>query len=97
MIFNLSEDLAVEFYKNVRCRLLHEAQTGVNWRIRVDSPKLVTIEGGEYILNRVIFKQKIEQYLEAYKTELFKDIELKKAFIRKFNGICEEQPAANML
>lgn len=87
-IFNFSKELAIEFYKNVRCRLLHEAQTGINWKIRVDNDKLITEDNGNYILNRIKFQQKIEYYFKDYKKNLFNNPELKKAFIRKFNGIC---------
>ncbi len=87
--FLLSEDLAREFYSNVRCALIHEAQTKGGWRIRVDTPKLITKYDSGYILNPVILNKKIYQYIYLYKKELFSSEELKLAFIRKFDSICE--------
>ena len=81
--------MATEFYGNVRCGLLHEAQTTGKWKIRVNKGVLITQLGGEYILDRLVFKKKLKQYLSLYKKNLLGTKELKEAFIRKFDGICE--------
>lgn len=87
--FLLTENMATEFYGNVRCGLLHEAQTTGKWKIRVDKGVLITKLGDEYILDRFVFKKKMKQYLNLYKNNLLETKELKEAFIRKFDGICE--------
>ena len=87
--FLLAENIAKEFYSNVRCGLLHEAQTTGGWKIRIDSAELIIQNNNGFILNRLIFKKKITQYLFLYKKQLLKDSVLKAAFIRKFDGICD--------
>lgn len=81
--------LAKDFYREVRCRLLHEASTGKSWRIRVDTNQLMTKEGSSYILNRDLFKKAIEEYLKNYKSELLSNTDRKDAFIRKFDHIAD--------
>ncbi|WP_282087159.1 hypothetical protein [Aquimarina algiphila] len=88
-LFLLSEDEAREFYYNIRCALIHEAQTKGGWRIRVDTSKLIIKGESGYILNSVILNKKIDQYISLYKKELFSSEKLKLAFIRKFDSICE--------
>jgi hypothetical protein len=86
--FLLDEELAISFYKNVRCGLIHEAQTKNGWLIRVDNPEFITTIEKGFVLNRDIFRKKIDQYLILYKKHLFTENELKEAFIRKFDGLC---------
>lgn len=86
--FLLTEEIAASFYENVRCGLLHEAQTTNGWIIRVDTVSLITQKNENYILNRSLFSRKIKQFLLIYKANLIKNEEFKKAFIRKFNHLC---------
>ena len=87
--FKISQSLAKQFYVNVRCGLLHEAKLGSNWLIRVDSAKLIGDVDGNIVLNRKLFSERIKKYLKKYTTQLVKDEELKKAFIRKYDYLCE--------
>lgn len=80
--------LATRFYENVRCAILHEAATRGGWKIRIDSSNLVEQQGNNWILNRALFVQAIEEYLKWYRQELFANRNLKEAFVRKFNAIC---------
>jgi len=82
--------LATEFYKNVRCPILHEAATRCGWKIRIDSKNLIEQQGNDWILNRALFVRAIEEYMKSYKQELFDSPSpnLKNAFIRKFDAIC---------
>jgi hypothetical protein len=84
-----ANDLAGNFYENVRCALLHEAATRNNWKIRIDTNTLVESRDGSVILNRDLFVEAIKQYMRNYKVELIKDRELRKAYIRKLDSICE--------
>jgi len=83
------DDLAKEFYENVRCAVLHEAATRNGWKVRIDTEMLVEKQENQCVVNRAVFVQAIEEYIERYKQQLVHSIELKKAFIRKFNSICE--------
>lgn len=82
-------DLAVDFYENVRCALLHEAATRNGWKIRIDTTALIEKRTESHILNRVLFVKAIKQYMCNYKAELLVNHELKKAFIQKLDSICE--------
>lgn len=81
-------NLATEFYKNVRCAILHEAATRGGWIIRTNTATLIEKQGDYLIVNRVLLVEAIVAYLENYKQELFGSCALKGAFIRKFNAIC---------
>jgi len=86
-VFN-NKNLAEDFYSNVRCALLHEAATRNGWVIRVDTEKLVEMNGNKKILNRNKFLEAIKNYIESYRRELTTNAELKQAFVRKMNSIC---------
>ena len=88
--FLIEKTIAIEFYKSVRCGLLHEAKLGKNWKIRVDNSKVINEKDGNYTVNRKIFSKRIKQYLALYKKNLKLDKKLKHAFIRKFDYLCQE-------
>ena len=83
------QELAEDFYANVRCALLHEAMTRNGWVIRIDTDRLITIDGDKKTLNRVIFLKNIEVYIQNYKREVFLSCDRKNAFIRKMKCICQ--------
>lgn len=85
-VFN--ETLARDFYKNVRCALLHEAMTRNRWVIRISSRGLVERVGTTKILNRTIFLGDIKSYIESYRAIVLKSEERKHAFINKMACIC---------
>jgi hypothetical protein len=82
-------NLAKEFYENVRCAILHEAATRNGWIVRIDTDKLIVKQGGKIVINRALFVQEIEAYIKRYKEELMQNTDLKHAYIRKFNSICD--------
>jgi len=85
-----SENLAFDFYKNVRCGLLHEASTKGDWTIRADNEtEFYELRDGEKVIDREIFEERIREYLEFYKKQLLNQGNLKKAFIRKMNNIAD--------
>lgn len=84
-----TDNLAANFYENVRCALLHEAATRGGWKIRIDTTVLVEKRDGSIILNRNLFVDAIKLYMSNYKAELLGSITLKKAFIQKLDSICE--------
>jgi len=83
------DNLASNFYENVRCAILHEAATRNGWKIRIDTNSLIEKQKASIVINRVIFVQEIENYISNYKDELMNSVELKQAYIRKFDSICE--------
>ncbi len=85
-IFN--EDLADDFFRNVRCALLHEAMTRNGWLIRIDTDVLVEQKENGKVLNRFYFLEDIKNYISIYKKVVLGSKERKNAFIRKMNCIC---------
>ncbi|TKT92662.1 hypothetical protein [Dyadobacter frigoris] len=80
-----------DFYKNIRCGLLHEARTKGNWAIWGRSNSvIVEAKNGKMIIYRDNFFESIFTYLDLYKMELLASATLKSAFIRKFDNLCEE-------
>jgi hypothetical protein len=80
------EALAIEFYKDVRCALLHEARTKNSWLIRTDNSKAVEKIGDNWVIDRNQFGRSMDSYLRRfYRAELMTDKDRQDAFIRKFN------------
>ncbi|MDI3431139.1 hypothetical protein QLG02_12445 [Aeromonas sp. V90_14] len=85
-----NRDIASEFYSAIRCGLLHEASTKDGWKIWGQS------ESGEEIICydqkkvfRDDFEDAVKKYISIYRDELIKNNELKMAFIRKFDSLCQ--------
>lgn len=84
-----------DFYKNVRCGLLHETQTKNGWRILANGDgKLI-----EYnIIYRNDFQKAILKVITDYKNAIINGeqygeingVDLRKNFVLKFNHICKE-------
>lgn len=84
---------AEEFYTNIRCGLLHEARTNGKWTIRGSSSKQTLIQKTptEIIVYRDDFYEALIQYINShYKAELLSSDDMKRAFLRKFDKLCEE-------
>lgn len=93
------------FYRHVRCALLHETQTKDNWQVRRDTLKsgLVyeEIAKGD-VLVKIIYRENFQYALEGlisfYKQSIitgnefneFSGIELRNNFREKFNNICTQ-------
>jgi hypothetical protein len=81
--------IAEDFYKNVRCGLLHEARTKDSWIIHAKSESyIILITSNEKIIYRDNFHKALEDYLNYYKDELLSSDKRKEAFIRKFDSLC---------
>ncbi len=85
--FNLT--LAKKFYKNIRCGLLHEAQTKNRWRVQAKNKEGKIIEKERKIVYRDNFMDAIELFIRLYSVELKHNKKLQEAFIRKFDSLCE--------
>jgi hypothetical protein len=85
--FNLT--LAEEFYINIRCGLLHEAQTKDRWRVRAKNKEGKIIEKDQKIVYRDNFMEAINSFIQLYSVELKFNKKFQEAFIRKFDSLCE--------
>lgn len=65
-----SNDLATSFYKNIRCGILHQAETTGGWSITRNSRKLLDEENK--IIDSTLFLETLNLSLINYKTELIK-------------------------
>ena len=79
-----------EFYKSVRCPLLHEARTENSWIIKAKCPTgdAVVALGMPRVLYRDNFQKAFLTFIEWYHQVLLSDAEIQHAFIRKFNSLC---------
>ena len=82
--------LAFEFYKNVRCGLLHEAQTKGGWKVWAKSYNGAIIERESKTVYRDNFRDALDTCIADYGKKLLVERALQGAFIRKFDFICEE-------
>lgn len=96
-----NEDLAIDFYRNVRCGLLHEARTKGGWKILAKSQNgdLISIVSvTEKIIYRDNFHWGLLEFIEWYRKKLLSDCltqevsmpleGIRQAFIRKVNSLC---------
>lgn len=88
-----------DFYKNVRCSLLHEACIKNNWRINVSNcclnPEKALFRKNSDNIKRIfrdIFQEKIIAYIDSYIEELKEKHELRMNFARKMDSLCELAP-----
>lgn len=82
-------ELATNFYINIRCGLLHEAQTKNRWRVRAKNKKGKIIEKDQKIVYRDNFLEAIKLFIKLYSVELKSNKKFQEAFIRKFDSLCE--------
>lgn len=86
-IFPIFRD--IKFYENIRCGILHQAETTEGWRIIRDG-MLVNINNKT--INATIFLEKLTESLNNYKTELETsdwDAKIWKNAIKKLEAICD--------
>ncbi|EKT4547041.1 hypothetical protein JE955_001064 [Flavobacterium psychrophilum] len=87
------------FYVDVRCGLLHEAQTKNNWKIKkgIKNGNAYEFDGNFKIVYRENFQRDLNILLEIYKNAIINGVEfdgipsceLRENFIAKFNHICK--------
>lgn len=83
---------AENFYKYVRCGLLHEARTKGKWTILGTTSTDVLIEDKttEVKVYRDNFLKATNTFIEKYQTDLLNSNDRKEAFIRKYDNLCSE-------
>ncbi len=63
-----TDDIPTQFYKHIRCGILHQGETTGGWAINRNKLKLLNKYKRE--INAVLFAQKLEEALGAYRDEL---------------------------
>src|SRR6266568_3318145 len=83
---------ASNFYKGVRCGILHQAETTLGWRIRRDAPRLLTIASGIRTINATMFvialRDTLKEYRDRLKTAPW-DGELWQSLREKMKAVCK--------
>lgn len=88
--FGQNPKLAEQFYKNVRCGLLHEARTKHEWKINVaQSSATSVIDEQQKIVYWDNFRKAVDIFLEEYRAELLQNGAWQEAFKVKFDGLCD--------
>jgi len=82
------EPLARDFYKNVRCGLLHEARTKGGWTIWGKSHAAKLVSRADSIVYRDDFQDGLLKFINWYKGALLAQTALQDALLRKFDGLC---------
>lgn len=86
-----TKDMAIMFYEQIRCGILHQAEIKENSRIRIDVP-LVTLTSDRkgLIANRKLFHQQLISEFRRYVYLLRnpEEKELRENFVNKMNYIC---------
>jgi hypothetical protein len=82
--------LADSFYRDVRCGLLHEARTKGSWFISAEkSSALFSRDTDGITLFRNRLEPMLRQYLAGYRRRLLSNAATQRAFIRKWDHICQ--------
>jgi hypothetical protein len=82
--------LAKDFYKSVRCGLLHEARTKNRWTILSVKAPDPFIDAKDKIIYRNDLQDAFIAFTDWYGSELPKNKEYQDAFIRKFDSLCAD-------
>ncbi len=61
---------ARDFWKGVRCGILHQAETALGWRLRRDTKDLLTITPGVRTINATLFVRALGEALDGYRDQL---------------------------
>jgi hypothetical protein len=83
--------LVDSFYRDVRCGLLHEAQTKGGWIISTAAPRgaLISQRGTKIVLFRNHLIPALQKYFVDYRARLLTTQSTQQAFIRKFDHLCK--------
>lgn len=63
-----TDDIPSQFYKHIRCGILHQGETTGGWTINRSSSKL--LDKSKLEINAVLFSERLKKALEAYRDEL---------------------------
>lgn len=90
--FDFDSDSAQYFYTDIRCGILHSAQTKNGSQLTYDKSYVVEIFDDDKIrVDIVNFTNRMKEYYFSYLMKLEQgDIEIRKAFIKQMKKICRE-------
>lgn len=75
------------FYRDIRCGLVHEAQTKNGWVVKGGLSRYPLVDFDTKIVNRDAMSNAIDQYLSEYRLALKTGPDLRDAFVRKFDNL----------
>lgn len=78
---------ATTFYRDIRCGLVHEAQTKEGWVVKGGTSRYPLVDFDNKIVNRDAMSDAIDDYLANYRQALKIDQGLQEAFVRKFDNL----------
>jgi hypothetical protein len=87
-----------DFYRGVRCKLLHETKTSRDWVIRTrsrsDRARIVECKDGVNILYRSAFQEAIARFLVSYREEICEggSDERRRFLLRKLDATFDVEP-----
>jgi len=89
------ENVRDDFYDDIRCGLLHQAEAKNQWRVRRDQHKLLTTVGTGYVINVMLFHAAIKASLDDYLAQLLlpENHELREKLWTKMGFICDVRKA----
>jgi hypothetical protein len=89
------EPVRDDFYDDIRCGLLHQAEAKNQWRVRRDQEQLLTRVGTGYIINVLLFHAAIKATLDDYLAQLLlaENNELREKLWTKMGFICDVRKA----
>lgn len=88
---DFNQKMALSFYKDIRCGVMHFGITKRSSRLTCDSNDLITeIEGKNISVDISVLEERLEQYFQQYIEEIKKgsQTELRENFIITMNYIC---------
>ncbi|MEH0292485.1 hypothetical protein V6R98_09780 [Agrobacterium sp. CCNWLW71] len=75
------------FYRDIRCGLVHEAQTKDGWVVKGGTSRYPLVDFDRKVVNRDAMGDAIDDYLANYRRSLKADPVLQDAFVRKFDNL----------
>jgi hypothetical protein len=63
-----TDDIPTQFYKHIRCGILHQGETTGGWTIIRDGLKL--LDKGKLEIDAVLFSEKLKKSLDSYRNNL---------------------------
>jgi hypothetical protein len=89
------EPVRDDFYDDIRCGLLHQAEAKNQWRVRRDQKRLLTRVGTGYIINVFLFHAAIKATFDDYLAQLLlpENDDLRAKLWDKMGFICDVRKA----
>ena len=89
-----TDTIRKDFYKDIRCGILHPAQAKKKWLIRRNQQRMLDADGyGGYILDIGLFHTALKLSFDDYLAELLRpeEVNLRTNLWKKMDHICNER------